>query len=88
MSVLTTVHRLRAHAERAEEDLRCPTDDWAFPPRYTGGRCPICGWVPEGWSWSPPQEHEFGAWMVRLVLLAVAVSAVVLWLTLSIYQRN
>jgi hypothetical protein len=86
MSVLTTVHRLRAHAERAEEDLRCPTDDWAFPPRYTGGRCPICGWAPEGWS--PPQEHEFGAWMVRLVLLAVAVSAVVLWLTVTVYRRN
>jgi hypothetical protein len=26
----------------------CETDAWAFDPRYTQGRCPICGWAPEG----------------------------------------
>lgn len=26
----------------------CTTDDWLFDPRYTQGRCPICGWAPEG----------------------------------------
>jgi hypothetical protein len=27
--------------------VRCETDDWTFDPRYTQGRCPICGWAPE-----------------------------------------
>ena len=26
----------------------CDTDGWSFDPRYTQGRCPICGWTPEG----------------------------------------
>lgn len=28
--------------------LRCETDGWTFDPRYTQGRCPICGWAPHG----------------------------------------
>ena len=26
----------------------CELDSWSFDPRYTGGRCPICGWVAPG----------------------------------------
>jgi len=26
----------------------CEADKWKFDPRYTQGRCPICGWKPEG----------------------------------------
>jgi hypothetical protein len=26
----------------------CEADSWSFDPRYTQGRCPICGWQPEG----------------------------------------
>ena len=26
----------------------CQADSWEFDPRYTQGRCPICGWAPEG----------------------------------------
>ena len=26
----------------------CELDHWRFDPRYTGGRCPICGWGPPG----------------------------------------
>jgi hypothetical protein len=26
----------------------CEKDRWRFDPRYTQGRCPICGWTPEG----------------------------------------
>lgn len=26
----------------------CTLDQWSFDPRYTQGRCPICGWRPEG----------------------------------------
>ena len=25
----------------------CELDKWSFDPRYTQGRCPICGWAPE-----------------------------------------
>jgi hypothetical protein len=28
--------------------VRCDADAWSFDPRYTQGRCPICGWEPEG----------------------------------------
>lgn len=28
--------------------VRCEKDDWTFDPRYTQGRCPICGWAPDG----------------------------------------
>ncbi|HLJ21291.1 MAG TPA: hypothetical protein VKU84_13885 [Stellaceae bacterium] len=24
----------------------CERDEWSFDPRYTCGRCPICGWAP------------------------------------------
>lgn len=26
----------------------CELDQWRFDPRYTQGRCPICGWAPVG----------------------------------------
>lgn len=26
----------------------CELDQWNFDPRYTQGRCPICGWAPDG----------------------------------------
>ncbi len=26
----------------------CELDGWSFDPRYTEGRCPICGWVAPG----------------------------------------
>lgn len=26
----------------------CEADRWTFDPRYTQGRCPICGWEPAG----------------------------------------
>ena len=34
-------------ASRRRTRVHCETDDWTFDPRYTQGRCPICGWVPE-----------------------------------------
>ena len=35
-------------ARRWSTRVRCETDNWTFDPRYTMGRCPICGWMPEG----------------------------------------
>jgi hypothetical protein len=26
----------------------CEKDQWSFDPRYTQGKCPICGWAPVG----------------------------------------
>lgn len=31
----------------------CELDRWGFDPRYTGGVCPICGWVPDGMPTAP-----------------------------------
>ena len=31
----------------------CEVDQWTFDPRYTQGRCPICGWAPEGVATAP-----------------------------------
>lgn len=35
---------------------RCELDQWSFDPRYTQGRCPICGWAPVG-------ARAYPAWM-------------------------
>ena len=35
-------------ARRASVRAFCAADQWSFDPRYTQGRCPICGWRPEG----------------------------------------
>jgi hypothetical protein len=52
----------------------CELDQWSFDPRYTDGRCPICGWAPEG-APSAPAWMRFARkleWeLVGLVLLAV-----------------
>jgi hypothetical protein len=42
MSVISPV-ALRRPAVKAY----CELDDWTFDPRYTDGKCPICGWTPE-----------------------------------------
>jgi hypothetical protein len=31
----------------------CEVDNWKFDPRYTQGKCPICGWAPEGAPTAP-----------------------------------
>lgn len=32
---------------------RCELDGWTFDARYTDGKCPICGWAPEGAPTAP-----------------------------------
>lgn len=34
-------------AARRPARVRCEADAWTFDPRYTNGKCPICGWQPE-----------------------------------------
>src|SRR5439155_1186718 len=38
------------HRQRKRRPARafCELDGWSFDPRYTEGRCPICGWVAPG----------------------------------------
>ena len=51
--------RLRrlGHSDHAKRKTRglvyCDSDKWSFDPRYTQGKCPICGWAPEGAPTAP-----------------------------------
>ncbi|HKV87785.1 MAG TPA: hypothetical protein VJT78_07295 [Candidatus Dormibacteraeota bacterium] len=57
----------------------CELDRWRFDPRYTQGRCPICGWTPAGapdaprWMrFSRRVDWElFGLFMLADVLLVL-----------------
>jgi hypothetical protein len=56
----------------------CELDDWTFDARYTDGRCPICGWQPDGAPVAPPWlsaarrfEWELTGLFVLLIVLAV-----------------
>ena len=40
-------------ARRRGTRAHCEIDNWTFDPRYTQGRCPICGWAPEGAAAAP-----------------------------------
>lgn len=58
--------------------FHCELDDWTFDPRYTDGRCPICGWQPAGAPSAPAWlaaarkfEWELTGLLVLLVVLAV-----------------
>ena len=68
----------RASRVRAPVRLHCDLDDWTFDPRYTDGRCPICGWAPEGAPTAPRWliaartfEWEVTGLVVLLVVLVV-----------------
>ena len=53
--------------------FHCEADDWTFDPRYTQGRCPICGWAPEGAPSAPGWlaiVNRFDWDMVGLFVLA------------------
>ncbi len=69
-----------ARAPRARAPIRyhCELDDWTFDPRYTDGRCPICGWAPDGAPTAPRWllaarkfEWELSGLVVLLVVLVV-----------------
>ena len=47
--------RLGARAARTKTVGRayCEADQWSFDPRYTQGKCPICGWAPAGVASEP-----------------------------------
>ena len=56
----------------------CELDGWSFDPRYTEGRCPICGWVvpgaPEAPLWlslARRFEWELGGLVVLMAVLTL-----------------
>jgi hypothetical protein len=70
---------LHRGADRRAQAI-CPVDSWAFTPLYTAGRCPLCGWTPEGYVYSPPPltpyERYWGA-MGGIVAISVLMAVVV-----------
>lgn len=50
--MIARLRRMGAHhgpaRSRPPRRILCEADGWSFDPRYTQGRCPICGWQPEG----------------------------------------
>lgn len=62
----------------------CELDGWSFDPRYTEGKCPICGWVAPGAPEAPwwmtlarRFEWELAGLLVLLVVLALGAVAVI-----------
>ena len=49
MMALKSVRRSRP----LHRSAYCELDRWSFDPRYTQGRCPICGWAPDGAPTNP-----------------------------------
>lgn len=73
----------RSMSARAPVPCYCELDKWSFDPRYTEGRCPICGWAPEGAPTAPAWlrrarkfEWELTGLMVLLVVLVVLAAVV------------
>jgi len=62
--------RFRRHAE---PQAICPVDDWAFTPRYTEGRCPLCGWEAPGTGELAARTGRDWFWPAIVVLLVVSV---------------
>ena len=62
----------------------CELDSWSFDPRYTEGRCPICGWVapdaPEAPMWlalARRFEWELAGLVVLMAVLALIAVTVI-----------
>jgi hypothetical protein len=67
----------RRFRRRREPQAVCPVDDWAFTPRDTDGRCPLCGWeAPPGGE--PAGHRGDWFWAGMGILLAVSVAMGVL----------
>ena len=75
--------RFRADEARAI----CPTDSWAFRPRYTDGRCPLCGWEPPGVIVRLPLSRQIDAFAWTTIALAL-VSVLMLVVVLLVYTRT
>ena len=77
----------REARESREAHVICPVDSWPFRPRYTEGRCPICGWEPPGAVVALPLSRRIDAfgW---LVISLLALSLAMLALIITLYTRT
>ena len=60
--------------QRTTKRAFCELDQWSFDPRYTDGKCPICGWAPPGAAAAPgwlAVARKLEWELAGLVLLAV-----------------
>lgn len=62
----------------------CDLDSWSFDPRYTDGKCPICGWVAPGAPTAPLWlvlarrfEWEMAGLVALMAVLAVLALGVI-----------
>jgi hypothetical protein len=78
--------RQRETRRAADVQAICPVDSWAFRPRYTDGRCPLCNWEAPGAVVRLPLSRRvdsFG-WMA---LTLIALSVAMLILVVVLYTR-
>jgi hypothetical protein len=77
---LSEVARRAKAVPRSRAPVRayCELDKWSFDPRYTDGRCPICGWTPPGVPSAPAWlavarklEWELTGLVLLLVVLVI-----------------
>jgi hypothetical protein len=62
------------HPARGPVRAYCELDRWSFDPRYTDGKCPICGWAPPGAPSAPAwlaAARRFEWELTGLVLLLI-----------------
>ncbi len=53
-----------------DERVTCPNDGWSFAPRYTDGRCPLCGWRSRVDA-SPPRFAQIDWFWPTMIALGV-----------------
>ena len=69
-----------------EVEAHCPIDDWTFAPQFTDGRCPLCGWRPEGKRVEPPRLSRVD-WFWPSMTLMLVLSVVMAILVIVAYTR-
>ena len=66
--------------DAADSQVVCPIDSWPFRPRYTDGRCPLCGWEPPGTVVRLPLSRRvdtFGWMALGLVMMSIVMAVLV-----------
>jgi hypothetical protein len=59
---------------RDDPQAICPVDSWAFTPRYTEGRCPLCDWQAPGGENHAGRTASDLFWPGMAVLLLVSLA--------------
>jgi len=65
----------------------CPADHFEFSPRFTDGKCPLCGWLPFGGPVTLPWSARIDRFWVMLGALALVSIAMSVLVVLA-YMRH